>query len=338
MSNTSSFIPEIHLEPLVDDPGFILLSDLGFEPTAYSPIAASKPFPLFTPEAVRRIRAEIVDHETLANHMFSDDNNPCVVRGHCPDKARFTYDAWTHESVKERVDQMAGIPITIVYDYEIGHTNIQLGPRGWAGLKAEPDMPSAEGNLAVDAEIEPTVYKVPNWHKDSYPFVCILMLSETSTFKGGNTFIRKADGTNLVCPLPPIGHAMILQGGLLDHAVSPTSASQERLSMVTSYRPSDPLQTDSCRLNTVRTVSEVPVLHKQWLDYRLKLLAERATKFAQTSDSQHLVEEMDRFIREQSNFLQESMKQMTDPVERVSTDTRGHFKNWLDAQAPTVVA
>lgn len=42
--------------------------------------------------------------------------------------------------------------------------NIQLGPRGWAGLKADPDLPSSKGALAPAQEIQPTVYHVPNWY------------------------------------------------------------------------------------------------------------------------------------------------------------------------------
>jgi hypothetical protein len=98
-----------------------MMSDLGYEPSVYSPVAATKPVPLFTPEAVRRIRAEVFDRETLAGYMYSDNNSPCVIRGHCPDRAMFTYNALTHPEVVKRMNEMAGIELTHVYDYELGH-------------------------------------------------------------------------------------------------------------------------------------------------------------------------------------------------------------------------
>jgi hypothetical protein len=38
------------------------------------------------------------------------------------------------------------------------------------------------------------------------------MLSDSSHIKGGQTVIRKADGTNAFVPLPPIGNAVVLHG------------------------------------------------------------------------------------------------------------------------------
>lgn len=59
--------------------------------------------------------------------------------------------------------------------HHIFSRNVQLGPRGWSGLKAEPDSTDSLGELANEKEIEPTLMKTPNWHKDSYP-VCFLFL------------------------------------------------------------------------------------------------------------------------------------------------------------------
>lgn len=119
-----TFDPAIHLAPLDKPIEQIMLTELGYQPTAYSPVATTKPVPLFTPEAVRRIRAECLDRETMAKHMYSDNNSPCVIRGHCPDKARFTYNAFTHSEVCARINAMAGLDLTPVYDYEIGHVYV----------------------------------------------------------------------------------------------------------------------------------------------------------------------------------------------------------------------
>lgn len=180
-----TFDPAIHLAPLEKSIKYIMMTDMGYQPSLYSPVAATKPVPFFTPEAVRRIRAEVFDHETLATHLYSDTNSPCVVRGHCPKRAKFTYNALTHPEVQKRVNLMAGVDLTHVYDYELGHTfvsilfvatlseiklrNIQLGPRGWSGLKAEPDLVTSEGEMATTTEISPTLFRGLNWHMDSYP-------------------------------------------------------------------------------------------------------------------------------------------------------------------------
>lgn len=117
----STFDPAIHLAPMENPIEYIMMTEMGYQPTVYSAVAATKPVPLFTLEAVRRIRAEISDSKTLATHLYSDDNSPCVLRGHCPDKAKFTYNALTHPEVQKRINTMAGIDITHVYNYELGH-------------------------------------------------------------------------------------------------------------------------------------------------------------------------------------------------------------------------
>jgi hypothetical protein len=157
------------------------------------------------------------------------------------------------------------------------------------------------------------------------------MLSESSYLQGGRTVVRRADGSNMFCDLPPIGHAMILQGGHIEHAVSPTDATQERVSMVTSFRPVNPLAKDICVLTTVRTVSDVPTLHKQWCQYRMRLLALRAEAMAaklEERNSEGIQEEMGKFVMEQGEFLAHTWGEMVKPVTSVRTNTRATFLAW----------
>lgn len=182
----SPFDPAIHLVPASTYKDMknlkITLADLGFPPspvtdasarpcifprkklTHHCPqIAATHPFPLFTVEGIRRLRADAVKHSNLDKYMYSDNNTPCVIRGHAGPDAPFIYQAWKHPETHRRVQEFAGLKLEPVFDYELGHTNIQLGPRGWAGLKAEPDLLSNKGDVAEEEEIKPTVYEVPNW-------------------------------------------------------------------------------------------------------------------------------------------------------------------------------
>lgn len=53
-------------------------------------------------------------------------------------------------------------------DYEIGHINIMQGDELWGNHES-------------------------SWHKDSYPFVCITMLSDDSTTVGGELEVNCDD-------------------------------------------------------------------------------------------------------------------------------------------------
>ena len=61
------------------------MSDLGFpEGTGISPTAVSEPFPLFTKEGVKAMRAEILSDEVFKNYSHSSNLAACQLRGFCP--------------------------------------------------------------------------------------------------------------------------------------------------------------------------------------------------------------------------------------------------------------
>jgi hypothetical protein len=43
-----------------------------------------------------------------------------------PEAARFVYDFWTSPAVLSAVSQAAGEELVPIFDYELGHTNIQV--------------------------------------------------------------------------------------------------------------------------------------------------------------------------------------------------------------------
>lgn len=163
------------------------------------------------------------------------------------------------------------------------------------------------------------------------------MLSDLPASSGGNTIVRKSDGSHLICEVPRIGHAMVLQGGRLAHAVSPTATALERITMITSYRPSDPLLPDTCILSTVRVVSDSGELMKQWVAYRMKVLAQRAEKFANSVQPEASISEMATFAAEQSAFLSESLRQMLCTHKRTATNAREHYLEWMGSQTPSAL-
>lgn len=125
-----------------------------------------------------------------------------------PRYAPFTYQFWTSPEVLGIVSQLAGVDMIPVVDHEICHTNVQMGPDGLDGVKntpVDPPGPPAEYQLRQSEEGEKAKPVVP-WHRDSYPFVCVVMLSDTSSMTDGETEMQNGDGStvkvrspNMVC-------------------------------------------------------------------------------------------------------------------------------------------
>jgi hypothetical protein len=99
---------------------------------------------------------------------------------------RFTYDAWTHPETVSIISKIAGVELVPQFDYEIGHINFSVKTK-------QPDerlqLDSDKTGTSSGQEIP-----VVGWHRDSYPFVCVLMLSDCSNMVGGETVLRTADG------------------------------------------------------------------------------------------------------------------------------------------------
>lgn len=101
------------------------------------------------------------------------------------------------------MSKIAGVELVPVMDYEIGHINMSV-PR----KKKEYDV----NTMASEDDEEAIV----GWHRDSYPFVCVLMMSDTTGMIGGETALRTGTGdikkvrgpqkvkclqTNSTCPI-----------------------------------------------------------------------------------------------------------------------------------------
>lgn len=156
------------------------------------------------------------------------------------------------------------------------------------------------------------------------------MISESSQIKGGQTVVRYADGSHHLIPMPKIGEAVVLHGGRLYHGVSPTDVTQERMTMITSYRPKDPLADDMSVLRSVRSQSDEQTLHQQWSQYRLEVMAARCLKMAEEVKKSPLNIEnrMQAFQRDLDKFLDKTVKEMTTPVNHVRTNTKQSFLDW----------
>lgn len=99
----------------------------------------------------------------------------------CSREAPFAYQAWHDPKTLAIISDIAGIELVPCIDYEIGHINFSVtGGR---------DEHKADALIAND-DHKPIV----DWHRDSYPFVCVLMMSDTTEMVGGETALRTGTG------------------------------------------------------------------------------------------------------------------------------------------------
>lgn len=67
-------------------PEVVMMEDIGYAKDAgVSPVAVSKPFQLFSPEAVQQMRREVFDvRDNHPEHTYQSNIAPCQLRGYAP--------------------------------------------------------------------------------------------------------------------------------------------------------------------------------------------------------------------------------------------------------------
>ncbi|KAF2174064.1 hypothetical protein M409DRAFT_48949 [Zasmidium cellare ATCC 36951] len=311
---------------------YYTLDKLGLSSTgSISPVAITASFPLLSDEGIRKARADLFRTEMLAKHKYVESKDPGVykLRGYGKD-ARFVYDMWTSKEMLAACSAAAGCELDVVFDYEIGHINVQLPPgvdEGGEDLErllppVDPPRQRAEVSDEEAAKAaEAGIANVTAWHNDSFPWVCVVMLSDPTGMKGGETALRKGDGSILKVRGPSKGYAVMMQGGLINHVALKTLGDGERITMVTSFRPRDPHAVDSSNLGNVKAVSEPGQLFTQWTLYRTAVLEERCRRFAEDLREARLtgdeVEVMvGKWAREQIQYIERTAKELTDEGEK----------------------
>ena len=312
----SPFIPEQHLcfqNPKKTHSLESLLFPESVTSTAPSQVGITEPFPLFTSSAVKSLRKELFQPQVLKECAWYPNPETCQLRGMAPKYAKFMYDAWMHPDTLAAISAAAGTDLEIIMAYEIGHTNIQMGPEGRGdvmniSLSAEFPTPlKLSESMEEDDLARPTVH----WHHDSYPFVCVLSLSvPTSTQRGGETALKRQDGSILKVACPGEGWAVVLQGGLIEHVALRAFGYGERITMVTSFRPKDARKPDISVLTTVRPVSKLAELYEQWFRYRSEVLKKRCEERAAHAKEGSEVMEMKKWCEEQIMWLKRTMEEM----------------------------
>ncbi|KAH7409590.1 hypothetical protein BKA64DRAFT_720838 [Cadophora sp. MPI-SDFR-AT-0126] len=324
LTSNATFDPKTHLafSPPTE---FYTLEELGLaSPLATGPIAITAPFPLFSTEGIKQLRADLFRPSVIEKHMYREAKDPGVykIRGYGSD-APFVYSAWTHPQLLDVCSKAAGVELEVVFDYEIGHINVQLpkvaGDEEKDILERLPPSVPPKQDIFVDEGIKAAAQEneghLTAWHNDSYPWVCVVMLSDPTGMVGGETALRKGDGSLLKVRGPEVGCAVMMQGGLINHVALKALGNGERITMVTSFRPKNALAYDSSNLGNVKKVSNHDVLFRQWATYRAENLAKRAYVFRESLsglDAEGIQRATANWAKEQIEYLEVTSKELTD--------------------------
>ncbi|ODV62061.1 uncharacterized protein ASCRUDRAFT_33351 [Ascoidea rubescens DSM 1968] len=288
-----------------------------------SAIGASAPFPLFSKEAVDIMRAEILRKDVFLQFArispTSSSGLDGSVRGFARESCPFTYEAWKHPKSIEAVSSMAGVPLKIVMDYEVAHTNVAMKNPD----DAEQETIAHNRELINKGEFfgkEQMIPSIVGWHYDSYPFVAVLMLSDTKKMIGGETIIKLGNGKVVSVEGPQLGYCTVLQGRLVEHIAPKPLGYTERLTAVSSYVAADPLKHEESVLHTVKPEvlfgSRYTDFYTEWIDYRMKLIEERAKYLREKvlNDQQNgklfEKEKIMKFVEDLENYVGRTWKEM----------------------------
>ncbi|KAJ5240273.1 hypothetical protein N7468_004892 [Penicillium chermesinum] len=321
ISNEEVFDPAVHLQYIPPQKQITmqdLLLPLG---EGTSPIAGTVPFSLLSAKGIRAYRKAMFQQEVLSKCSSSPFPGTLVLRD-AVKYSKFIQDFWTHSETLRIVSEAAGVPLEIVMPTEIGHTNIQVEgstiDEMKQNLKIEPTSEKVElspADLAYDPLKDASAI-IP-WHYDSYPYVCVLMLSETDGMIGGETYIKKGDGTTQKVEGPQIGHAVILQGGEVQHLAARAKGVKERISTITSYRSKSPTVYDSSFMTNIRPYADLKSLYPEWTQYRLRKLKDEIVYHLQQIEKEptHVQDQkgLATFVQSQISYLQQTLRQMITP-------------------------
>ncbi|KAH7131705.1 hypothetical protein B0J13DRAFT_587927 [Dactylonectria estremocensis] len=316
----------------------LTMEDLHLESSPISSIAASDPFPLLSYDAVLEHRRELFSSKVIDNCLHRTLPGSAMLRGMAQRYTPFIQSFWNSPEVLKIVSDIAGVDLVPAMNYEICHTNIQLGSDGLDGVRATPVVPpnatmDAAGKPEKDSGDKKDGYDnaIVEWHKDSHPFVIVVMLSDARNMEGGETVLMGGDGKTLSVRAPQMGSAVVLQGRHISHVALPATNMPERITIVTSFRPRDPTLADETTNANVRCESHLTELFYQWSTYRLDTLATRTNIMAMALRKRYAenvkksddeaqpgmcrvetvnFDEMRSWVEEQIKYLQQTMYEM----------------------------
>lgn len=216
-SSAVSFNAKTHLA--YSAPKQILtMEHLSLQPTALSSVATTEPFALLSHEAVLQHRRELFSKEVLDNCLHHTRPGSVQLRGMAPRYAPFIHQFWHSPEVLKIVSDIAGVELVPAMDYEISHTNVQLGSGGIDAVRNTPVEPPIATEEAIkqfekdgleNSGITDQSKPIIEWHRDSHPWVCVVMLSDARYMTGGETELMKGDGSTLKVKAPQMVSAQL---------------------------------------------------------------------------------------------------------------------------------
>ena len=118
---------------------------------------------------------------------------------------------------------------------------------------------------------------------------------------------------------PRIGHAVMLQGGEVEHLAARAKGVKERISTITSYRSDVPTVYDSSYMTNVRPYANLNSLYPQWTQYRLRKLRDEITHYLNKVEKEPELAlnqvALEELVTEQTEYLQRTSRQMIAPKE-----------------------
>lgn len=293
------------------------------EENACSPVAITQPFPLFSREGVIEMRKDVFRKEVVLKHGQKIKPGVYKMRGYSKDTP-FVDAVWRSPEVINACSQAAGIDLQVIFDYEIGHVNVQLDELADKASIADvlpPAIPPKTPYTAQEdhSDTSADLTSVRDWHVDSYPWVCVCMLSDPEGMKGGETGLQKGDGSVVKMLGPGTGWAVMMQGGCINHIALKAYGAKERITMVTSFKAKNPLATDMSTLNITNKSSRLEELFLQWTTYRLDILSKRALALKERIESggmeaDDIKNDMDEWVKVQTKYLNVTCREMHEAV------------------------
>ncbi|KZL81256.1 hypothetical protein CI238_11667 [Colletotrichum incanum] len=291
---------------IADPEKIYTMQEIGLGGQGISPVAASSPFSIFTPEAIAQMRAEIFSEPVLQSCQYASDFAKNMIRGYGPRLCPFIFDAWNCPQVLDAISKVAGVELVPAIEFEMGHINISIND-------TTTELSTVETN-ATYLEDDQSAFA---WHRDSYAFVCVTMLSDCTGMIGGETAMKTGTGKIIKVRGPAMGTGVVMQGRYVEHqALKAKGRHQERISMVTSFRPKNPLVRDETVLTGSRPISTKSSLYYQWSQYRLEVLEERLRDGAkklrdrERSGRTFNVEAAKEFLNLQKQFLEATILEL----------------------------
>lgn len=248
------------------------LQNFGIDPVEHglaSDHAVTKPFRLLSPDAVSIINDElkrIGPSCTFNAPPFA----PCVMRG-VTHYSRYIDQLWSSPELSALLSAVSGVALKPhPMKLERAHVNIQKAH--------SPNVPAVAPAAKIQNELETEPPQpVFDWHLDSQPFVCIVMLSDPPEDAiGGQTMVRTPNNKEeFGLTFPQAGYAYFMQGSVLPHCAMP-AINYNRVTMITSFVFADPLLPEKTDMGLAAQYTPTDQLRAEYASYRLEAAANKA--------------------------------------------------------------